>query len=177
MSAVVAAPPSTGRLHWHRGWSVLGVLLVLGVSCAALLPALRHLSRLALVIPDGDKLLHVVAFTALMLWWGNIYRQRRGRQAIAALLLLFGFLIECAQWPIAPEDADAFDLLADVVGIALALALLRTPLGQLLARAGAAAANAPARRLRRRWPGYPPPLPATAVPACCRPGGAPAGRA
>lgn len=132
MNAVADALP--GRLHWHRGWSVLGVLLVLGVSCAALLPALRHLSRLALVVPDGDKLLHVIAFTALMLWWGNIYRRRRSRVVIAGWCLLFGFLIECAQWPIAPSDADPFDWLADGVGVALALGLLRTPLGQLLAR-------------------------------------------
>lgn len=134
MNALIGASSSTDRLHWHRGWWVLGVLLVFGVLCTALLPELRHLSRLALVIPDGDKLLHVIAFTSLMLWWGNIYRQRRSRLTIAALCLLFGFLIECAQWPIAPEDADPFDLLADAVGIVLALMLLRTPLGQLLAR-------------------------------------------
>ena len=113
---------------------MLGVLLVLAVICTALLPELRHISRLALVIPDGDKLLHVIAFTALMLWWGNIYRRWHSRLAIAALCLLLGFLIECAQWPIAPEDADLFDWLADVVGVGFALALLRTPLGQLLAR-------------------------------------------
>jgi VanZ family protein len=134
VNTVVDASATVDRLQWHRGWWLLGVLLVLGVICTALLPELRHLSRLALVIPDGDKLLHVLAFITLMLWWGNIYRQRRSRLIIAAWCLLFGFLIECAQWPIAPEDADPFDWLADVVGIVLALALLRTPLGGLLAR-------------------------------------------
>jgi hypothetical protein len=130
----IEVPSATGRLAWHRGWLVLGVLLALGVLGAALLPFARHLSRLALAIPNGDKLLHVIAFSTLMLWWGNVYRAWRSRWAIAAWCLLFGFLIECAQWPISPEDADPFDLLADAVGIALALALLRTPLGQVLAR-------------------------------------------
>lgn len=130
---MVEAPPG-GRLAWHRGWLVLGALLVLGVFGAAMLPAARQLNRLMLAIPDGDKLLHLAAFAGLMLWWGNVYRSWRTRWAIAGWCLLFGLAIECAQWPIAPEDADPFDLLADAVGIALALVALRTPLGQVLAR-------------------------------------------
>jgi len=135
VSTVVGrAPPATGRLAWHRGWLVLGALLALGVFGAAMLPAARQLNRLMLAIPDGDKLLHLAAFAGLMLWWGNVYRRWHTRWAIAGWCLLFGLLIEGAQWPVAPEDADPFDLLADAAGIALALLALRTPLGQLLAR-------------------------------------------
>lgn len=129
-TAAYAAP----RLRWRAGWVVLGVLLMLAVGAIALLPATRQLTGMALALPEGDKLLHVLAFTALMLWWGNVYRRARARWVVAAVCLLFGVLIECAQWPSAPEDASVWDVAADVVGLALGGLLLHTPLAGVLTR-------------------------------------------
>jgi VanZ family protein len=112
---------------------LLGLLVMAGVFAIALVPAMRHLTAVSLVIPEGDKLLHAGAFAALMLGWGNVYRSGRGRSWIAASCLLFGVLIELAQWPRSPEDADGFDLLADAIGLALGGLLLRTPLAAVLA--------------------------------------------
>lgn len=53
-----AALRTTGRLYWHRRWVLLGVLAMAGVFAIALVPATRHLTAVALVIPEGDKLLH-----------------------------------------------------------------------------------------------------------------------
>lgn len=133
MNAVARPTP----LRWRTGWLVLGLVLMALVACTALLPATRRLTGLALMLPQGDKLLHGLAFTALMGWWGNVWRRRRARLVAAAACLLFGVLIECAQWPYSPDDADPFDVLADALGIGLGLLLLRTPLADVLARSEA----------------------------------------
>jgi len=121
-------------LRWHRGWVVLGVLLMVATAAIALLPATRRLTAMALALPAGDKLLHVLAFAALMGWWGNLYHRPRPRLGVAATCLLFGLLIELAQWPHNPRDASVWDLAADAMGLALGALLLRTPLAGVLAR-------------------------------------------
>ncbi|HEY8682748.1 MAG TPA: VanZ family protein [Rhodanobacter sp.] len=96
--------------------------------------ALRPDPGLALDFPCGDKLLHAFTFTCLMGWWGNVYRSRRARGWAALGCLAFGIFIEFAQWLCPPRDADAFDVLADGIGILIALPLLRPPLASVLAR-------------------------------------------
>jgi VanZ family protein len=86
-----------------------------------------------LAFPYGDKLLHATTFTCLMGWWGNVYRERRARFIAGLSCLAFGIFIEFAQWFCPPRDADAFDVLADAIGILIALLLLRTPLARVLA--------------------------------------------
>ncbi|WP_235577865.1 VanZ family protein [Rhodanobacter sp. Root561] len=88
---------------------------------------------ITLVFPYGDKLLHAITFTCLMGWWGNVYRDQRPRAWAALGCLAFGILIEFAQWLDPPRDADAFDVLADGIGVIIALGLLRTPLARVLA--------------------------------------------
>ncbi|HET6804374.1 MAG TPA: VanZ family protein [Frateuria sp.] len=129
-----ALAPDLAPLRWRRGWTVLGVLLMLAVAAIALLPATRHLTALALALPEGDKLLHILAFAVLMGWWGNLYHRPRRRLAVAAACLFFGLLIELAQWPHNPRDASVWDLAADALGLALGALLLRTPLAGLLVR-------------------------------------------
>jgi hypothetical protein len=120
--------------QWRTGWVALGMALMAAVAAIALLPATRHLTAMALALPEGDKLLHVLAFAGLMLWWGNVYRRTGVRLGVAAACLAFGVLIECAQWPRHPDDASAWDVLADVVGLALGALLLRSPLAGVLVR-------------------------------------------
>ncbi|EIL96351.1 VanZ family protein [Rhodanobacter sp. 115] len=117
------------RLRWHRAWTVIGVLVMAWTLWMALTPD----PDIALDFPQGDKLLHAFTLTCLMGWWGNIHHSRRGRIGSALLCLGFGIFIEFAQWLDPPRDADALDVLADGVGIALALLLLRTPLAHVLA--------------------------------------------
>ncbi|HEY8587315.1 MAG TPA: VanZ family protein [Rhodanobacter sp.] len=95
--------------------------------------ALRPDPGFSLAFPDADKLLHAATFTGLMGWWGNVYMQRRARAWAAAGCLAFGIVIELAQWLSPPRDADPVDVLADGLGILLALLLLRTPLANVLA--------------------------------------------
>ena len=130
MTGPVSIQPS-GRLRWHAAWVSFGVLIMLWTLWMALTPD----PDVTLAFPYGDKLLHATTFCFLMGWWGNVYRERRPRGWAALGCLAFGIFIEFAQWLDPPRDADAFDVLADGVGIALALLLLRTPLASVLASA------------------------------------------
>ena len=88
---------------------------------------------LTLSFTYGDKLLHACTFCGLTGWWGNIYRGRWARVWIAMGCLAFGVFIELAQWLDPPRDASGWDVLADAIGILVALLLLRTPLARVLA--------------------------------------------
>ena len=128
MTGSVSIQPS-GRLLWQRGWVALGGAIMLWILWMALRPD----PGVALDFPYGDKLLHATTFTCLMGWWGNVYRERHARGWAAWGCLAFGIFIEFAQWLCPPRDADVFDVLADGIGILLALLLLRTALANVLA--------------------------------------------
>ena len=117
------------RLRWHIAWVALGALIMGWTLWMALTPD----PGITLPFRYGDKLLHATTFTCLMGWWGNVYRTRRPRMWAALGCLAFGIFIECAQWFDPPRDADIFDVLADSIGILIALVLLRTPLARVLA--------------------------------------------
>lgn len=117
------------RLRWHYAWVALGGAIMLWVLWMALTPD----PGITLAFSYGDKLLHAATFTCLMGWWGNVYRDRRARGWAALGCLAFGVFIEFVQWLDPPRDADALDVLADGIGIAVALLLLRTPLASVLA--------------------------------------------
>ncbi|MEO7066170.1 MAG: VanZ family protein [Rhodanobacter sp.] len=119
----------SGRLHWHWLWVTLGAAFMAWTLWMALTPD----PDITLTFPDGDKVLHAITFTCLMGWWGNVYAGRRARVWAALGCLAFGVFIEFAQWQDPPRDADAFDVLADGIGILIALALLHTPLAKVLA--------------------------------------------
>jgi VanZ family protein len=117
------------RLRWHGGWVALGGAMMLFATWMALTPD----PAIALSFTYGDKLLHAGTFCSLTGWWANIYRGRWARVWIALGCLAFGVFIELAQWLNPPRDASGWDVLADGIGILVALLLLRTPLARLLA--------------------------------------------
>lgn len=128
MSAPLPVQPLV-RLRWHAWWVGLGALIMLWTLWMALTPD----PAITLTFPYGDKLLHATTFCCLMGWWGNVYRARHPRAWAALGCLAFGVFIEFAQWLDPPRDADVLDVLADGVGILVALPLLRTPLARVLA--------------------------------------------
>lgn len=117
------------RLRWHGIWVALGGAIMLFVTWMALVPD----PSITLSFTYGDKLLHASTFCGLTGWWGNIYRGYRARAWVALGCLAFGVFIELAQWLDPPRDASGWDVLADAIGILLALVLLRTPLARVLA--------------------------------------------
>ncbi len=128
---------TSGRLRMQFFWIVIGVALM----AWGLIIALQPDPELQLSFDGGDKLLHALGFACLMGWWGNVFPGRQARWIAACGCLAYGVLVEVLQWFNPPRTADALDVLADAVGIALGLLLLRTPLGRLLARLERAVAS------------------------------------
>lgn len=113
-------------MRYRRTWVAVGLGLVTFVVAASLL---------AVPGPPGppgiDKLYHLLAYGALMGWWGMVLPGRRTAWAVG--LLLLGLGLEFAQSRTGYRTLDGWDALANMAGVLLALVLLRTPLGGLLA--------------------------------------------
>lgn len=115
-------PPS---LRFKALWALIGIGL-LGVIIA--------LSLLAVPGPPGppgiDKVSHLLAYGALMGWWGMVQPARR--LVWAGVLLLLGLSLEFAQSLTGYRTLDRWDAVANTLGIVLALVLLHSPLGRIL---------------------------------------------
>lgn len=101
------------------GWIAVAVALVLNLMPGAMTPQVV-----------GDKYEHVVGYVLLTLWFCGIYPRSR-YWVIAAGLLGMGILVEILQgamhWG---RHADVDDVVADITGIAIGLALARTILAE-----------------------------------------------
>ncbi len=106
------------RLPHARLWYALGILLVVLVVAASLVP-LRRLPAVGV----SDKIEHAAAFTALAIWFGGLLPQRLYGWLALALLALGG-AIEIAQGVMElGRYADLRDVIADAWGIAFGLTL------------------------------------------------------
>src|SRR3569833_3132688 len=107
------------RLWWAIGW---GMVLFIVVSC--LEPA-----RYVLEVHLWDKAEHALAFFGMSAWFGGLVRRSR-YPLVGLVMLLFGGGIEIAQGLMGlGRDADILDLVADNLGITVALILLYLGLG------------------------------------------------
>jgi VanZ family protein len=102
-----------GELRFGLWYWGLGVL-ALGLG---LLVALQPASRLA-PFDLNDKLLHGLAFTLFMLWFGALRRQR-GVWQVAVALCVYGLGIELLQAMTTYRQADPLDFVADLCGVLL----------------------------------------------------------
>lgn len=101
-----------------RLWYALGMVLILAVVVASLVPA-RDLPRMRI----NDKTEHLVAYLSLALWFGGLVRLRHFPWLALALLALGGS-IEIAQGLMGlGREADWRDFLANTYGTGIGLAL------------------------------------------------------
>lgn len=108
-------------LQYTRWWLIAGVLALLGVFVAALVPVFGWMPRFDSGI-GADKWMHGTTFFVLGLWFSGQYA-RRFYWRIALGLLAFGGLIEISQRLTIHRTGDWYDLAANVTGIALGLAI------------------------------------------------------
>ncbi len=71
-----------------------------------------------------DKAAHTLAFAALMLLCAVAYRQRFSLARIASMLFIFGVGIEIVQYLIPYREFSLLDMLANSLGILVALPLI-----------------------------------------------------
>ena len=118
-------------LKYSGYWRLAGLLLLLIVLVAAVMPALwlwPDRVRIASWFGGIDKWAHAITFAFLAVWFAGQYRPR-GYWRIAVGLLAYGMLIELSQRSVSYRSAEWYDVAADVVGIALGLLLATIGLG------------------------------------------------
>lgn len=107
------------HLRFPTFWWIVGWALVLFILYSTLAPAVD--------VPNlhiWDKLEHSGAFFGLTLWFGGLIRRRR-YPLLAFWMVLLGAAIEVAQGYMSwGRDMDWHDVVADSVGVGVALVLL-----------------------------------------------------
>ena len=95
-------------------WLALGGLLILLVIYLSLAPI-----SIKVPVEEGDKLGHVAAYAALMLWFANLYGTltRRGMFAIGFVAL--GVALEFVQGWTGYRTFEVADMVADALGVAV----------------------------------------------------------
>lgn len=120
--------PGGPDLRFARVWQTIGVTLVAAVIGLSLTPALP-----APGLSINDKSAHLIAYGAMMGWYGQIWYDRRRRALVAAALIVLGLALEGAQAGIGGRYMEWADALANTLGVLLGWGLSATPLRGLLA--------------------------------------------
>jgi len=115
------------KLRWT--WLALGWLGVAAIFYLSLMP---HPPE-PVHFWNADKLEHALAYCLLMLWFCQVYRQRRPRLMLAMLLVAMGALIEYMQRETGYRFFDYADMLSNATGVLVGWAWARTGLGRVFA--------------------------------------------
>ena len=103
-------------LRYRRIWLALG-LVGIGIMLVLSLAPMAG----GLVYPGQDKVEHVLGYIAMSSWFAALF-ERRGYWLLALLLLLLGVGVEFAQeWMSIGRMGDWRDVVANTIGIGLAL--------------------------------------------------------
>ena len=115
-------------LKYRRLWITVGWLLVGLVVYLSLTP---HPPE-PVTFNNADKFQHALAYGALALWFGQIYRSVTSRVMLALALTVLGVGLEYVQGWTGYRTYDVLDMVADGAGVSLGWLLALTPLGRLL---------------------------------------------
>ncbi len=118
-------------LRHARRWQASSLFLLFVVLAAALMPVAWYWDDKSQALSwfrNFDKVLHLVSFLILSLWFSGLYR-RRSYWRVALGLLAFGVIIEVCQRAVGYRTADFADVAADGVGIILGLIIAVAGLG------------------------------------------------
>jgi len=117
------------RLRFFRLWIGLGAAMIIAVIFLSLAPSQA--------IPDitsvfSDKVNHLLAYAALMFWFGQIFRTRGSSFLIAAGFIALGTALEFVQDSTGYRTFEYRDMAANGIGVLSGLFLSRSRLGGLL---------------------------------------------
>ena len=106
---------------------------MLGLACMAGIRLSTGPHHLLTFHPNADKLEHIVAFGATMVWFGQLFRWGLERSLICICLILAGIALEYIQHALGDYDLVEYgDMAADGIGVFLGGLLLRTPIGHFI---------------------------------------------
>ena len=114
------------ELRYLRIWQIIGVLFIIAAFAASLGPYPVKSS-----IHNLDKYFHAATYAGLAYWFLQLNIRRRYIW-VAVGLVGMGILIEYLQSFTRTRTADAYDALANTLGVAAGWAITLTPAGRLL---------------------------------------------
>lgn len=117
----------SNKLRWS--WLAVGLVWVAAVFYLSLTPYPPQ----PVTFWQADKLEHALAYGLLMLWFCQIYRQRRPRMLLALLLVAMGIAIEYLQGETGYRTFEYADMLANATGVLVGWAWAQTSLGHVFA--------------------------------------------
>jgi len=110
-------------------WLIVGWLLILLVIYLSLAPI-----SIEMPVEDGDKIGHVAAYAALMLWFANLYETLTRRSILAIGFVALGIALEFVQGETGYRTFEVADMVADALGVAVGWALAPPRLPNFLQR-------------------------------------------
>ncbi len=100
----------TYRTWWLGcGWALIALVIYLSLT--------PH--PIELNVEEGDKFGHVLAYTALMSWFSNLYATLPQRARLAAGFVAMGVALEFAQRTTGYRSFEIADMAAGAAGVAL----------------------------------------------------------
>ncbi len=114
-------------LRYKRLWLMLGIMLIMGMLISSLMPL-----NLNSGIPHQDKLMHIVGYSVLTLWFLQIIRNQRAIVLIPLGMVLLGITVELMQGLTHYRYPDRMDAIANGIGCLVAALLALTPLRDTL---------------------------------------------
>ena len=103
-------------------WLALGWLLIATIVALTLIPEPREIPRFQF----DDKFGHVFAYGLLMLWFAQLYFERRTRLGLAAAFIAMGVVLEFCQGALGYRSFDFADMVANALGVVAGVLLSAT---------------------------------------------------
>lgn len=109
---------SVSAFRHRRLWLSLGWALILSVIWLSLTPA-----PVEIPVVEGDKLGHLLAYGALMVWFSNLYGNFNPRVILAIGLVAMGIALEFVQGWTGYRTFEIADMAANASGVLAGWAL------------------------------------------------------
>jgi len=106
-------------LIYRKQWLMMGWCMIALVWYLSLIPAPPDVG-----IKLWDKLNHFIAYAGLVGWFGQLFRQQWHRVILAVSFISMGIAIEIAQDMGTHRLFEYKDILANTVGVVIALVML-----------------------------------------------------
>ena len=119
------------ELRYRKLWLSIGYLLIVVVVFLSLT---SNPVQFDTSLPYQDKLLHALAYFSLTFWFMQIYHVRHHVFQWVIFFLCLGLLLEYLQGFDSNRYSEAGDMVANTLGVVVAVALARTPLRYILVK-------------------------------------------
>ena len=119
------------ELRYRKLWLSIGYLLIVVVVFLSLT---SNPVQVDTNLPYQDKLFHALAYFSLTFWFMQIYHIRHHVFQWVIFFLCLGLLLEYLQGFDSNRYSEVGDMIANTLGVVVAVALARTPLRYVLVR-------------------------------------------